>query len=1022
MKATLKITDTNYNVFDVLLNALEGKTGDLDNSNLIFCEEKISLMAERRIAERFGGSFNTDVYSFGNFLRVKKNLLRVLSKEGSAMAIRKVISELNLKCFSKNLENLAPSLYNLIVLLKSAKVEVQDLENAMSKVKGVLKNKLTDVIEIYKKYSQFLDEQNLFDQSSVLSYLPDVLETDEGLKNSDVFLVGYSSFTEQARNIVKILLKNAKSVTAILVGGDNDCVYVNESVESFKRCCVAVGATINVEYCPTVLDTENKAILKNLFNPSLILDRVDTDRILTVTANTPTEEVEVLASTIKKRVINGNARYRDFTVAIPNNSSYGGKIRRVFSSYGIPYFLDEKKKPTNNPLIRLVISYMESFRKNLERESLAEFYKNPLFCDDKNLSDRFYAYVTEYGINFARIKQPFKYGEQSLIQELENFRQKILCNFENFDIHKLLSDLSVKEKLQVFSNTLKDMGEIEESEVNEQIYEYVNTILNDMDVLLSGVKISYTERKRIFISGVNALELSIIPQYKDAVFVGGFKEASLAKANCLYVLGLTEAVPETKADVAIFNDNDIGVLSNSNVIIEPNIKIVNDREKENFSLALASFNDKLVLSYPIVSESGKKNFKSRLFDSLADLFNVKEYFYKDRYLTFSEGVKAFAMDVKRFADSKITDFDNASEFYHATKGNETVDGLLYRAQKTVDGKLKKVTQDMPKYISSPTAIEEFYSCPYRAFISRILRVKESENGNFSGLVVGNFLHDVMNGYLSRYSEITDENSFNKVIEEEILRVISCEEYSRHIDGDSKNDLERVIKETKAYATKTQGYLNASSFKPSKLEKSVSLKLLDGKATLYGKIDRLDECDEYYRVIDYKTGEYDVSAKALFSGDKLQLYLYSAMAEQSGATDKKLAGTFYAPINQLYLEKDKKVNHLLDGKVLEEKDVLKLHGEESVADSHYIKLSPRTKKSVVLSAEALKAHVKYAIKMCENAIEDISNGFIASSPLSGACKYCKFSGACDKENFIERQIQGVSSDTVVSAIEGGEVNE
>ena len=51
-KATLIITNSYFNVFKVLTDKLNGKTNDLENKNLVFCEEKFSLMAERIIAHK----------------------------------------------------------------------------------------------------------------------------------------------------------------------------------------------------------------------------------------------------------------------------------------------------------------------------------------------------------------------------------------------------------------------------------------------------------------------------------------------------------------------------------------------------------------------------------------------------------------------------------------------------------------------------------------------------------------------------------------------------------------------------------------------------------------------------------------------------------------------------------------------------------------------------------------------------------------------------------------------------------
>ena len=103
-KAMIKLikTDTNHNVFNILTNCIEKSVNNIDGKNLIFCEEKISLMIERLICARFKGSINTSVYSFGNYLRMHQPLENVLSKEGSAMVVKRVLENAPLTCFKSS--------------------------------------------------------------------------------------------------------------------------------------------------------------------------------------------------------------------------------------------------------------------------------------------------------------------------------------------------------------------------------------------------------------------------------------------------------------------------------------------------------------------------------------------------------------------------------------------------------------------------------------------------------------------------------------------------------------------------------------------------------------------------------------------------------------------------------------------------------------------------------------------------------------------------------------------------------
>jgi hypothetical protein len=109
------------------------------------------------------------------------------------------------------------------------------LLNASKKTGGVLKNKLTDVANVFTAYEQYLQDNGLEDQSSMLDHLPQVFLDNPDISKADVFLVGFTSFTKQTRQAIKTLLGKAKSVTAVLVEGDNTYAYLNETVEMFKN-------------------------------------------------------------------------------------------------------------------------------------------------------------------------------------------------------------------------------------------------------------------------------------------------------------------------------------------------------------------------------------------------------------------------------------------------------------------------------------------------------------------------------------------------------------------------------------------------------------------------------------------------------------------------------------------------------------------------------------------------------------------------------------------------------------------
>ncbi len=1031
--AKLIVTNSYFNLFPLLVDALS-KNDSLDKKNVVFLEEKVSLMAERIICNSLGGSFNTDVYSFGNYLRAKKQFDKLLTKEGSAMVVKRIISDpkMQLKCFRSSKSGLALSLFELISQLKSAKISSEELLVAQDGTGGILKNKLGDITAVYSEYERYVKENGFDDQSSMLSYLPEMLAQSEEIKNADVYLVGFASFTAQTRSAISTLLDNAKSVTAILTEGDNEQAFVNETARVFRSICKDKRVALVEEKVDSDYTLEGKALIDCTFNPVNTSKRrqVRTDKIRLGSFVNVEEEITAIASIIRRGVLSGEYRYKDFTLGLGLVEEYRDQIERIFTTFEIPYFLDERKASTSHPLITLILSYIDVFRKNFRREEVLSFVKNPLFESDKNLSDAFENYILKYNVNYGAFKKPFTVVDEDIdFATLERLRQKCVAEFERFDVLKMLIDLGVEQSLASYTNQLNLLGEREESAVNDQIYGAVTGILAEMQLILNSVSINKTEFRNIFLSGINALKLSIIPQYSDAVFVGGFKEVALAKSRRLFLAGLTTNVPDAKADVALLSDIDIEKLEKIKLLVEPKIRVVNHRTRENVALALGSFSEELYLSYPTSNVDGKKIPKSQIISTVEKLFDLKveedgvkkeNYPRAQEYLTLRQGEENFARDCSLFAECSLDDFSTATAFYKVV-GKQKLKLLLDRANKEVKERLDCGNRSIIGKVTSPTTIEDYYKCPYLAFASHSLRLKSRDDGSVSSLSIGNLMHEILKDYVREISVVKDKDSSDALCEKVKDRLFEREEYKKFLlDPVTKSTVDRVLSECKKYCYKTYETLKDSTYK-SRTEVSFgdgdkcdypAISLLDGKVKLKGKIDRVDEQEKRFRVLDYKTGKADPSDALLFSGNKLQLYLYAKAVMQKYGNDKLPIGLYYLPVSDKYGSPSESKQALAIGKTA--KEILDETAFKNALDKN-------AKGEIKNQAEqqAIIARVEYAVKCANEAVKNMADGYIRPLPFEGACEYCEYKALCNKDEGVERTIGKVDDQTFIDALKEGE---
>lgn len=1012
------LTNSYYNVFNILIEELK-KEQEFIKENLVFCEDKASLMIEGMIAESMGGSFNTRVYSFGNYTRAYSKQTNLLSKEGSTMVVKKVIKDLPL-CVLNRGKEIASAVYEQISALKSAGITIYDLEYASTQTRGILKDKLLDLAKIFNAYDEYLMTNGLEDQSTTLSIFPQVIEANEQIKNTNVFVVGFSRLTRQHLDGIKKLIEKGKNFTAILPYGKNKFAFVNETATKLSDLAKSLNVEYKEEYIDSPSNIEEKFIVDNLFCPQKEREeKIETDKIYLNQAKDELYECEKIASIIASQVRLGK-RFRDFTVVMPESYDKA-TLKKAFSLFDLPVYIDTDYKVENHPLIKLILSYLEVFVKNFQRDAVFSFVKNPLFCEDKALVDQFINYVYKYNLNYSQFKRPFTLPASlgSSVEKIEQLRQKLESCFSSFDVENLLLEQDVENKLLTLSKKLNDYSFREQGAVTEQIYRKTVEIIREIRLVLSG-QVTYREYKNLFQSGVSAMKLSIIPQYSDAVFVGDFKQCAYKKAKNLFVLGLNSSVPKIKEDVTLLSDNEIDNLSTLKVFIEPKIKIVNHRSREEVALGVSAFTDKLYLSYPVNSTNGERKEKSQVISFFENNFTLRAFDDTSSYITKKQGVKSFSLSISKFVEWKNGDIEEATSFYQVAD-KEELDKIIDSANSEFKVSLDNRSVLYDNFVS-PTTLEQYYACPYKAFVSHALGVKDREEGKVGGLEIGNIMHDIFYLYLKSLSKIIDENSSHQVFLECVEKVLSNEIYSRYLsDAQTKTQVNLALKECEKHCLNTFKFVSRSTLKPSEkgLEKGFSVLLGDGKTTLYGKVDRIDENDEAYRIIDYKTGKVDESDEALYYGTKLQLYLYSLAVE-----NKILAGVYYFDVQDEFIGKGKKREPYLKGKTLLDDNIIGSQDQDfyRLGESQFLPIKIEKEKLVGASTQkTLSACVKYAKQMCENAFSQMKNGVIVASPIDGACKYCKYRSMCLTDQSLLREKKEVDDSVITLAIYGEDQN-
>ena len=1041
---------------------------------LIFSEDKITLSLELELAKAFGGGFmNVDVSTFKRYVSSKNHSAKMLSKESSVMIIRKIMSDsanedgLKIFNFNKSGTGTALVLYELISQISSAGVTVEDLELLMERDKEnvslALSNKIKGVIYVIKKYKEFTEKESVYDSSDYLGLMPQLLQEDGELKDTHVILSGFSSMTKQRTEIVEQIKRLAKGVSCVALGMQDCDAYTFETLSKLK----SIDDGLIIKYGRENCVFEGEIIAKNLFNPAVYkkdFKSCETDKIFITEARNLSEETEDIARSIVSEIKNGK-RYKDIAVAFGSVDVYLPYISKYFSEYEIPYYVDKAKTLDAHPICDFVTSYLKLLKRNFYKEDFINFVRSPMFDVDLYKTDELIKYVNEHAMTRKVLKRPFVYENERLL-EFESMRQAVydcFCYGENV---KTISDYvkCIKllfDRVKVFENVKKcgekllNYGERAQAEYNEKAGEKVLSLLDEMTVIGGDVALSISDFISVFLSGAKAVEITKIPLFKDAVYVGECKDVKIKSVKILYFAGLNGDVPFTKGDTALLTDGDLKELKGFKILVEPTIFTVNKREKESVTVAMMSFTEKLYLSYSNMGARGEVWIKSDVVSSISKIFNIKAKrpktvkgllssktlnFEDLRYLfsAKSPSLKGVALLSEPSSSGNKIASRIVDAFYSFSNGNQETFKSSRLIEEISNQKCEKRLENaqnltfLDGYVSS-TAIENYFHCPYSHYVQNNLKLQEVKDGQMKVYETGTLLHALTEKYVQNLKKVQDKLSSDCLVDQLLDEILSSEDYSYYLDNATyKYAFKELKKEGKRVCYAIYSSLKDSSFEPYLLEasfdddhefKAIKLKVKNGEYKIRGKVDRIDKFQDNIRIIDYKTGKIESQDEKFYVGTKLQLYLYMNAFIKDGLNP---AGAYYFPVKDSFDDSADSATYKMRGTTVDDVDVFVASDNniiENRSSKHFpvklLKDDSADRNSHAISKQDFLKYLKYAVKVSEQGVEEITSGYITPSPYKGSCEYCKYGGMCGfstDNGDKERQVKKIDASVIINAVD------
>ena len=1027
--------------------------------------EQFSYMQEKRLLASLETEavLNAEVITFNRMLdkisiEVGGIYEKLITKSARAMLMHNVIQENKEKFtfLNKSDENIDLAL-KTITEFKKHNVATKDLEKNISQIEDInLKLKLSDMLEVYKAYTQALSEK-FIDEDDKLTLLSKLIEKSTMFCESLVFVDEFAGFTSQEYEILKQIMKKAKKtvITACMDYEKDEDIFIPNKQVVEKLLNLAKEASVEIEE-PIILKksyrfkTEELTHLeKNIYENKFKKYDKNPKNLYLFLASNPYSEIEYVAKQIIKLVRDEKYEYRDISIITKNIDSISSIAKAVFKKYGIPIYMDEKDELSGSIAVKYILSVLEIFSKNWSAESVINYAKLGFTTLEKEEIYKLENYAKKWGIRGSKwYKEDFKFGDnldeinsirkilvEPLLKFKENLNKQKTVEQIAKEIYLFLEDNNFYYKLNEKISSLEKEGELKLASDYKQSVESLISILDEMVLLFPNKKISFEKFNEIFKVGLKSKEIGSIPQTLDQVVLGDVDRTRSHKVKACFIIGVNDGVfPSINKNEGFFNDNDRETLKMLGTELAKGTNEMLYDEEFNIYKALTTAEEKLYLSYVSQNIDGAalraSNIITKIKKIFPNLIEESDVTKVNTEITVEESTfNELLYNLRQYKDGEKID-DIWFEVYNWYEQNSKWKDRLKKALEglTHTNNAEKINIQNVESLygktlkTSISKLEKYQECPFSYHLRYGLNLKEAEEFQIKSIDTGSFMHDIVDTF---FEEIKD-GEINKLTKEDIEDIVNSiiddklELKKNAIFTSSPkfivltNRLKKVITQSITYIVYQ---LQNSNFEI--LGNEVEFSEKQDNVEIVGKIDRLDSAENeegsYIRIIDYKSSNKNLDLNKMVTGLQIQLLTYiDVMAKK---TNKEPVGMLYFNLIDPIISKNKNLSDeeieeeirkafKMKGLILSDIKIVKMMDNSLDAGSSNIIPVTLDKSGDIMNSRSsvitkeeftlLQAKIKKLIKQISN---EILSGKIEIKPTysgkekKSACEYCPYKTIC-----------------------------
>ncbi len=892
---------------------------------------------------------------------------RLLDDEGRVMVLRALLTEhharLELFRASARLPGFAQQLSTLLRELQRARLGPDAVAVAARGLgETPLARKLRDVALIFREYLAWLDREKLEDADRLLELAARALE-EQGARSGPkalfggLWLDGFAEMTEQELSLLRQVLPWTAGATLAFCCEPEALAPREEFspwsviAQTARRCLHALEPLVpNLR--PEALP---RAAPHHRFSESSELAHLERhwtsatpragatkpESVRVVRAATPEEEVVFAAREILRHVQAGG-RYRETAVLVRRLQAYQDILRRVFTRYGIPHFIDQRESIAHHPLAELTRYAVRTLAFGWKQEDWFGLLKSGLVGVPDLEIDWLENEALARGWEGHAWLEPIRLeNDPSLGERLESLRRQAIGPVRAFHFSLTGDGGSHRSNGTELAAALRRLWQA--YRVSDQLDEWARessgsaihaTVWEQMERWLQTIALGFARQPLplrewlpIIEAGLAGLTVGVIPPVLDEVLVGSIDRSRNPDLQLALVLGVNEGVfPAPPAEPVLLTEMERAQIEGP-LRLGGGVRQQLAHERFYGYIAFTRARRKLVVLFSDADRLGRKHNPSvfvahlqRLFPALA----VESAAEDQEPLHLSE----WTVPLLR-ADAAG---DPAAGTWLAAPAFAPVRALAERLRARGRDQLSPpvVARLYPaRLLTSVSRLEEFAACRFRFFVKVGLRARERLRYEVDVRHRGTFQHEVLKAF--HEAVMVRPGSWRKIEPGPariLIRDLAVEMQPKFNDGvlvaTERDRVEsgNLISALEDFIETIIGWMRSYEFEP----RAVELRFgpegplppwelpLDGGRTLAftGSVDRVDLLvDPATRrarvvVMDYKSSARTVDERQLAGGVQLQLFAYLAAlrrlpeaARHFQVESLEAAGAFYVTLRGDY---------------------------------------------------------------------------------------------------------------------------